>query len=113
MKYIKLALSSLLVLVSASQFLIYGFLAPMILWLVYSLLYLGISVFQKFHFSSVLSQTISLVYILLPLIGLTVYCFKEGFSKMTQTFYIVLMIVLSLSLVWEIISLCLVLREKK
>ena len=111
MKYLKLVLAGILVVVSASQFFIYGFLGFMIVWLLYSLFYLGASVYQRFHKSSVLSQIITLVYIAVPLSGILIYEIHSGLSQLTQTFYIVFMIVLALALVWEIASLCLVIRE--
>ncbi len=113
MKYLKILLAGLIVIVSACQYFIYGFLDFMIFWLLYSLVYLAAALYQKFHVSSVRSQIFTLLYISLPLTAVIVYSAAEGFPQMTQTFYIIWMIALALALVWEIVSLCLVIREKR
>lgn len=111
MKYLKLAFAGLLVIISASQFFIYGFLDFMICWLLYSLFYLAAALYQKFHKSSLRSQIFTLLYIAVPLTGLVVYAVKDGLPRITQSFYFVFMAALAVALVWEILSLCLVLRE--
>lgn len=112
MKYVKPVLAGLLVIVTASQYFIYGFLDLMILWLLYSLLYLAAGIYQKFHRSSLWSQIFTLLYISVPLIALIVYSVKAGWPQLTQTFYIVFMIALALACIWEVISLCLAVKEK-
>lgn len=112
MKYLKIVLAGLLLIISSSQFFIYGFLEFMIFWLIYSLFYLAVNIFQKFHESSVRSQIFTLIYIFLPLAALILYSIKDGLPQITQTFYIIFMSALALALLWEIISLCLILKEK-
>ena len=112
MKYFKIALAGSLVILTSCQFFIYGFLNEMILWLFYALFYLAAALYQKFHTSSVRSQIITLLYIFVPLAGVLVYAIKDGYPKMTQTFYILLMIVLGLALIWEMVSLFLVIKQK-
>ncbi len=114
MKYLKLILAGLLVIITVSQYFIYGFLDMMIVWLVYSLCYLAIGVYQKFHESSVRSQIFTLLYTFVPLAGLVIYEITAGFiSKITLVFYIVFMATLAAALLWEIVSLCLVIKEKR
>ena len=113
MKYLKLILAGLLVIITVSQYFIYGFLDMMIVWLVYSLCYLAIGVYQKFHESSVRSQIFTLLYTLVPLAGLVIYEITAGLSKITRTFYIVFLSTLAAALLWEIVSLCLVIKEKR
>ncbi len=112
MKYVKLVLSGLLIVITACEAVIYGFLGYMYLWLFYSLLYLAIGLFQRFRKSSVGLQVLSLSYIALPFAGLTVYGAIVGFTQLTQLFYIIFLIALALALGWEIFSLCLVAKEK-
>lgn len=112
MKYIKLVLAALLVIISLCQFFIYGFLDFMIFWPLYCLVYLAAGLYQKFHKPSVWSQVLTLLYISVSLAALIVYSVKEGFPQLTQTFYIVFMIALALALLWEIVSLCLVVKSE-
>lgn len=112
MKYLKLVLAGLLVIISSCQYFIYGFIDDMIFWLLYSIFYFAVGLYQKFHKSSILSQICTLIYICVPLAALTIYSIKEGLSQITETFYIVFMVALALALIWEIISLCLVIKEK-
>lgn len=99
-------------IISSCQYFIYGFIDDMIFWLLYSIFYFAVGLYQKFHKSSILSQICTLIYICVPLAALTIYSIKEGLSQITETFYIVFMVALALALIWEIISLCLVIKEK-
>ncbi len=112
MKYLKIAFAGLLTVISSCQAFIYGFLDLMFLWVVYSLGYLAIGIFQKIHKSSVRSQIVTLIYVLLPLAALLCYAATAGLSHLTLTFYIVFMAVLALAFLWEVVSLCLVVKEK-
>lgn len=113
MKYIKLVLAGILVAITSFQFFTYGFLDNrMIYLLLYCLFYLAMSLYQKFHKSSIFSQIFTLIYTVIPLVILIPYGVREGFSHLTQTFYIVFMAALCLALLWEIISLFLVIKEK-
>lgn len=113
MKYLKLILAGLLVIITSCQYVIYGFLDIMIYWLLYSILYFAIGLYQKFHESSVRSQIFTLTYIFIPLAALILYSIREGLSRLTLTFYILFMAVLALALIWEIFSLCLIIKEKR
>ena len=112
MKYSKLISAAILVVISASQFFIYGFLDFMIVWFFYCLFYLAACIYQKFHASSLPSQIFTLIYVLLPLTALIIYAVKNGFPQLTRTFYIVFLTALALALLLEIIFLCLVIRER-
>lgn len=112
MKYIKLILAGILVIISSSQSFLYGFLGSMLLWPLYSLGYLAVGLFQRFHRSSVPSQIFTLLYISAPLAAIIVYAVRNGLSHLTLTFYIVFLIALALAFLWEIISLYLVIKEK-
>lgn len=84
----------------------------MIFWLIYSLVYLAAAIYQRFHASSVGSQVVTLLYVAAPLVWLFFYAAGNGFSRLTEAFYLVLMAVLAGALVWEIVSLVLVIKEK-
>lgn len=112
MKYLKLLLAFLLLIISSIEFFIWGFLPFMLFWSIYSCIYLAIGFYQKFHTSSVRSQIISLLYIFVPLVYLIIYSIKNGFPEITRTFYIIFIVALVSALIWEVISLILIIMRK-
>ena len=111
MKYLKIAFAGLLTAISSCQAFIYGFLDLMFLWVVYSLGYLALNT-RWMRPPGRRSQIVSLIYVLLPLSVLLCYAATAGLSHLTLTFYIVFMVVLALAFLWEVVSLCLVVKEK-
>lgn len=112
MKYLKLILAGILFIISASQYLMYRFIESMVFWLLYSLVYLAIGVYQIFRVSSMPPRIFSLVYLALPLAAVIKYSVTDGFPQLTQTFYIVLIAALAAALIWEIVSLCLTVLQR-
>ena len=111
-KYIKIAIAGAMTVVSAAQYFIYGFLGFMLVWFLFCLIYLAISIYQRLHFSSVGSQVFTLILVALPLFALIFYEVHDGFPNLTHTFYILFIALLALAFVWEIVSLCLVLKAR-
>lgn len=69
-------------------------------------------IYQKIHEPSIGSQIFTLIYVAAPLAALILYAIISGLSQITLSFYIILMVVLAAALIWEIVALCLVIKER-
>lgn len=112
MKNLKLILASLSIILSFSQYFVWGFLPETAFWAIYCVVYFLIALYQRFHEPTLRLGGITFFYVLIPLVILFAYEVSQGFPKMTLWFYLIFMILLFTALVWETILFLATLRQK-
>ncbi len=83
-----------------------------VLWIIYSLIYLILCLYQLFHGLTYKLQIVVFLYIAIMFASLVSYEITQGFSKITRSFFTIYTISLGLTCVWEAIVLFLAIKDK-
>lgn len=103
MKYAKFFFAAALLALSICRYFIWH----AYFWVIYSLIYLGLCIFQVWRAPRLRPQIISFLYVVIALTVLVASAIAQGIPKLDFTFKIILIVLLGLTGIWETVLLIL------